>query len=135
MKDKKFRLLWPTSKCCLKKFFELEFLAKYGSISVVLIFIGIQIINIINNINYEASFISLLINLYFLVVVLTKLEYLKIDILNNYIDISLKIMIFIFLVSFIAYMGHEDIIYKYAVSPISFFGAYFCFLLLKKETI
>lgn len=133
MKSKKSRLLWPESKCCLKKFFELNSISKYGSIFVVLMFIGIQILNILNGANYEASFISLIINLYFLVVVLTKLEYLKIDALNKYINISLKIMIFIFLISFIAYIGSEDMIYKYVVAPISFFGSYFCFLLIMKE--
>ena len=95
MKDKKFRLLWPTSKCCLKKFFELEFLAKYGSISVVLIFIAIQVFNIVQGENYQTSFTSLIINLFFLVVVLTKLEYLRIEQLKKYIDTILKIGIII----------------------------------------
>jgi uncharacterized membrane protein len=134
MKDKKFRLLWPTSKCCLKKFFELEFLAKYGSISVVLIFIAIQVFNIVQGENYQTSFTSLIINLFFLVVVLTKLEYLRIEQLKKYIDTILKIMIFIFLLNSVAYLQAE-VSYKYAITPLSFFGAYFIFLLLKKDSI
>lgn len=105
MKNKKFRLLWPTSKCCLKKFLDLQLLAKYGPIVVILMFISIQILNIFSAKNYEASFISLIINLFFLVVVLTKLEYLKIDPLQKYIDITLRIMIFIFFLNFMAYLG------------------------------
>ncbi|QEZ89724.1 hypothetical protein [Aliarcobacter cibarius] len=136
MKTKKFRLLWPTSKCCLKKFLDLQFLAKYGSIIVVLMFISIQVVNIINLKNYEASFFSLLVNLFFLIVVLTKLEYLKIDVLNKYIDTTLKIMIFIFFLNFIAYLGVEEgFIYRYVIAPMSFLGSYFIFLLLKKESI
>ena len=134
MKDKKFRLLWPTSKCCLKKFFELEFLAKYGSISVVLIFIAIQVFNIVQGENYQTSFTSLIINLFFLVVVLTKLEYLRIEQLKKYIDTILKIMIFIFLLNSVAYLQAE-VSYKYAITRLSFFGAYFIFLLLKKDSI
>ena len=136
MKTKKFRLLWPTSKCCLKKFLDLQFLAKYGSIIVVLMFISIQVVNIINLKNYEASFFSLLVNLFFLIVVLTKLEYLKIDVLNKYIDTTLKIMIFIFFLNFIAYLGVEEgFIYRYVIAPMCFLGSYFIFLLLKKESI
>jgi quinol-cytochrome oxidoreductase complex cytochrome b subunit len=135
MKNKKFRLLWPTSKCCLKKFLDLQLLAKYGPIVVILMFISIQILNIFSAKNYEASFISLIINLFFLVVVLTKLEYLKIDPLQKYIDITLRIMIFIFFLNFIAYLGVEGFVYKYVVAPASFLGAYFVFLLLKKESI
>src|SRR5574344_427477 len=136
MKTKKFRLLWPTSKCCLKKFLDLQFLAKYGSIIVVLMFISIQVVNIINLKNYEASFFSLLVNLFFLIVVLTKLEYLKIDVLNKYIDTTLKIMIFIFFLNFIAYLEFEKrFIYRYAIAPISFLGSYFILIIKKKESI
>ena len=132
MKNKKFRLLWPTSKCCLKKFLDLQLLAKYGPIVVILMFISIQILNIFSAKNYEASFISLIINLFFLVIVLTKLEYLKIDSLNKYIDRTLKIMIFIFILNFFGYLVVDGYIYKYVLAPISFFGAYFISLLLLK---
>lgn len=135
MKNKNSRLLWPTSKCCLKKFFELNAISKFGSIFVVLISIFVQILNIINLKDYEASFFSLIINLFFLVIVLTKLEYLKIDSLNKYIDRTLKIMIFIFILNFFGYLVVDGYIYKYVLAPISFFGAYFIFLLLKKESI
>lgn len=133
--EKKKKLLWPTSKCCLKIFFDLEFLAKYGSIFVVIGYILIQSINIIKGENFELSFFSLIINLFFLVVVLTKLEILKIDSLNSYINTILKIMIFIFLLNFIAYLFTDNLIHNYVYAPVSFFGAYFIFLLLNKKSI
>lgn len=135
MKNKKFKLLLPSSKCCLKKFLELDFLAKNGSLFIVLLSIAIQSFNIINANNYEASFVSLIINLYFLVVVLTKLEYCKIDILNKYIDISLKIIIFIYILNFFSYLFMEDYIYKFVIATLNFLGAYCIFLLLKKDSI
>lgn len=135
MKNKKFRLLWPTSKCCLKKFLDLQLLAKYGPIVVITMFIAIQVVNIFNFKDYAVSFFSLIVNLFFLVVILTKLEYLKIDALNKYVDTTLKIMIFVFLLSFIAYLGTDSFFYKYIASTLSFLGAYFIFLLLKKESI
>ena len=53
MKNKKFKLLLPSSKCCLKKFLELDFLAKNGSLFIVLLSIAIQSFNIINANNYR----------------------------------------------------------------------------------
>ncbi len=135
IKKKNSRLLWPTSKCCLKKFFDMDFLAKNGSIFVVIMFIGIQIFNIVSAINYEFSFISLIINLFFLVVVLAKIEIIKFEAIEKYIDITLKIMIFIFLLNFIGYLSVEGFLYNYVIGPISFLGAYFIFLLTKREAI
>lgn len=133
--EEKRKLLWPKSKCCLKIFFDLEFLAKYGSIFVVVGSILVQSINIIKGENFELSFFSLIINLFFLVVVLTKLEILKIDSLNSHLDTILKIMIFIFLLNFIAYLFTDSLIQNYLYAPISFLGAYFIFLLLNRKSI
>ncbi|MCT7536792.1 hypothetical protein [Aliarcobacter butzleri] len=134
MKEKR-RILWPKSKCCLKKFLDLEFLAKYGSIAIIIGSIAVQSLNIIENKNFELSFFSIIINLFFLVVVLTKLEIIKIDSLEKYLDNLLKIMIFIFLLNFVAYLFANDLIQNYVYAPLSFLGAYFFFLLLYKKSI
>ncbi|MDS1314124.1 hypothetical protein [Aliarcobacter butzleri] len=134
MKEKR-RILWPKSKCCLKKFLDLEFLAKYGSITIIIGSITVQSLNIIENKNFELSFFSIIINLFFLVVVLTKLEIIKIDSLEKYLDSLLKIMIFIFLLNFVAYLFANDLIQNYVYAPLSFLGAYFFFLLLYKKSI
>ncbi|MCT7594698.1 hypothetical protein [Aliarcobacter butzleri] len=134
MKEER-RILWPKSKCCLKKFLDLEFLAKYGSIAIIIGSIAVQSLNIIENKNFELSFFSIIINLFFLVVVLTKLEIIKIDSLEKYLDSLLKIMIFIFLLNFVAYLFANDLIQNYVYAPLSFLGAYFFFLLLYKKSI
>ena len=134
MKEKR-RILWPKSKCCLKKFLDLEFLAKYGSIAIIIGSIAVQSLNIVENKNFELSFFLLIINLFFLVVVLTKLEIIKIDSLEKYLDNLLKIMIFIFLLNFVAYLFANDLIQNYVYAPLSFLGAYFFFLLLYKKSI
>lgn len=134
MKEKR-RILWPKSKCCLKKFLDLKFLAKYGSIAIIIGSIAVQSLNIIENKNFELSFFSIIINLFFLVVVLTKLEIIKIDSLEKYLDSLLKIMIFIFLLNFVAYLFANDLIQNYVYAPLSFLGAYFFFLLLYKKSI
>ncbi|MCT7634156.1 hypothetical protein N5U36_01755 [Aliarcobacter butzleri] len=134
MKEKR-RILWPKSKCCLKKFLDLEFLAKYGSIAIIIGSIAVQSLNIIENKNFELSFFSIIINLFFLVVVLTKLEIIKIDSLEKYLDNLLKIIIFIFLLNFVAYLFANDLIQNYVYAPLSFLGAYFFFLLLYKKSI
>ncbi|KLE03257.1 hypothetical protein [Aliarcobacter butzleri] len=134
MKEKR-RILWPKSKCCLKKFLDLEFLEKYGSISIIIGSIAVQSLNIVENKNFELSFFSIIINLFFLVVVLTKLEIIKIDSLEKYLDSLLKIMIFIFLLNFVAYLFANDLIQNYVYAPLSFLGAYFFFLLLYKKSI
>lgn len=134
MKEKR-RILWPKSKCCLKKFLDLEFLSKYGSIAIIIGSIAIQSLNIVENKNFELSFFSIIINLFFLVVVLTKLEIIKIDSLEKYLDSLLKIMIFIFLLNFVAYLFANDLIQNYVYAPLSFLGAYFFFLLLYKKSI
>ncbi|WP_323665076.1 hypothetical protein [Aliarcobacter butzleri] len=134
MKEKR-RILWPKSKCCLKKFLDLQFLAKYGSIAIIIGSIAVQSLNIVENKNFELSFFSIIINLFFLVVVLTKLEIIKIDSLEKYLDNLLKIMIFIFLLNFVAYLFANDLIQNYVYAPLSFLGAYFFFLLLYKKSI
>ncbi|MCG3720209.1 hypothetical protein L5F50_13505, partial [Aliarcobacter butzleri] len=60
---------------------------------------------------------------------------IKIDSLEKYLDSLLKIMIFIFLLNFVAYLFANDLIQNYVYAPLSFLGAYFFFLLLYKKSI
>jgi len=135
MKKKKFRMLWEETKkkCCIKEFLELENLAKYGPISVLLIVILIQAYNIAIAKDFTISLISILINLFFLLIVLIKLNIIKIDILKPYLNYALKLLIFIFLLNFIMYILIDNWLYQYVYAPINFIGAYFIFLLLNFE--
>ena len=130
MKKKKFKLLWPTSNCCLKKFFDLESISKYGSIVVILIMLAYQTFNIFIGMNFNISIFSIIINSFFLVIILTKLEIIKIDFLEKYLNKILKLIILIFILNFLAYLSSDSQIHNYVFAPISFLGAYFIWLLL-----
>ncbi len=133
IKKKKFRLLWPDSNCCLKKFIDLDTISKYGSIIVLIIMILSQVFNIIvQKSSYEMAFLSMIVNTFFLVSVLTKIELIKISILDKYLNSILKVMIFIFILNFLGYLTSTSEIHNYVFAPISFFGAYFISLLLLK---
>jgi hypothetical protein len=134
-KKKKFRKLWPTSKCCMKKALELNNIGKYGSIFVTSSFILIALYNMITLNYFLFSFISFLINLYFLSIVFIKLEMIKFDLLNKYVVFSLRVMIFLFLINSFAYLSHNSDFSKLVLAPMSFIGAYFIFLLLKRDSI
>lgn len=133
IKKKKFRLLWPDSNCCLKKFIDLDNISKYGSIIVLIIMILSQVFNIIvQKSSYEMAFLSMIVNTFFLVSVLTKIELIKISILDKYLNNILKFMIFIFILNFLGYLTSTSEVHNYLFAPISFFGAYFISLLLLK---
>lgn len=133
IKKKKFRLLWPDSNCCLKKFIDLDTISKYGSIIVLIIMILSQVFNIIvQKSSYEMAFLSMIVNTFFLVSVLTKIELIKISILDKYLNSILKVMIFIFILNFLGYLTSTSEVHNYLFAPISFFGAYFISLLLLK---
>lgn len=133
IKKKKFRLLWPTSNCCLKKFIDLDTISKYGSVIVLIIMILSQVFNIIvQKSSYEMAFLSMIVNTFFLVSVLTKIELIKISILDKYLNNILKFMIFIFILNFLGYLTSTSEVHNYLFAPISFFGAYFISLLLLK---
>lgn len=133
IKKKKFRLLWPDSNCCLKKFIDLDTISKYGSIIVLIIMISSQVFNIIvQKSSYEMAFFSMIVNTFFLVSVLTKIELIKISILDKYLNSILKVMIFIFILNFLGYLTSTSEVHNYVFAPISFFGAYFISLLLLK---
>jgi len=133
MKKKKFRTLWEETKkkCCIKEFLDLENLAKYGPISTLLIVILIQSYNIIIDKDFALSLISILVNLFFLLIVLVKLNIIKMDILKPYLNYALKLLISIFLLNFIMYILTDNLLYQCVYALINFIGAYFIFLLLK----
>ncbi|PRM90166.1 hypothetical protein CJ671_04115 [Aliarcobacter cryaerophilus] len=134
---KKFNTLLPTLKkrCCFLKFIDFEPIVKYGSIFIILVSIFIQSSNIIQNKNLILSIFSLLFNLFFLLIILQKLEMIKIDFLNIYIKSSLQFLIFIYILNSFLYLFINNSVYSYVYAPINLFGAYFIFLLLRKEDI
>lgn len=134
---KKFKTLLPIAKkkCCFLKFIDFEPIVKYGSIFIILVSIFIQSSNIIQNKNLLLSIFSLFFNLFFLLIILQKLEMIKIDFLNIYVESSLKFLIFIYILNSFLYLFINNSVYSYIYAPINLFGAYFIFLLLKKEDI
>jgi hypothetical protein len=132
MRKKKINLLLPISNCCLKKFYDLDSISKYGSIIVVSIILLSQIYNIIIGFNYRMSFFSIIINIFFLLTILTKLEIIKVTILEEKVNSILKFMIFVFILNFLGYTISDSQIHHYIFAPISFLGVYFTWLLLYK---
>ncbi len=60
---------------------------------------------------------------------------IKIDFLNTYVESSLKFLIFIYILNSFLYLFINNSVYSYIYAPINLFGAYFIFLLLKKDDI
>lgn len=133
MKKKKLKLLWPISNCCIKKIVDLDTVAKYGSITTISIILLSQIFNVVIGYNYRMSFFSMIVNVFFLLVVLTKLEILKLTIFEEQMNFILKLMIFIFIINFFAYSLSEVELHSYFFAPVSFLGAYFIFILLTNK--
>lgn len=133
MKNKKKRLLWSISNCCFKKVIDLDIIAKYGSITAISIILLSQILNISESNNIRMSFFSMFINIFFLVVVLNKVEILKLTIFEEQMNGILKFIIFVFVLNFFAYLISEVPIHNYFFAPVSFLGAYFIFVLLKTK--
>lgn len=133
MKKNRLKTLLPISKCCLKKFYDLDLIAKYGAIFIILFILVSQIYNIVIEYNIRSSFFSMIINLFFLVAVLTKVEIIKVAILEEQLDNILKVIIFVLLLNFLGYMVSSEEIHNYLFAPMSFFGAYFVFILLKTK--
>lgn len=133
MKKKRQSILIPLSKCCLKKFYDLDLIAKYGSIFIISFILLIQIFNIVIGHDIKTSIFSAIINLFFLVAILTKVEIIKVTILEKQLDNILKVIIFVLILNFLGYMLSSLEIYNYIFSPMSFFGAYFVFILLRTK--
>lgn len=133
MKKNRLKTLLPISKCCLKKFYDLDLIAKYGSIFSILFILFSQIYNIVIEYNIRSSFFSMIINLFFLVAILTKVEMIKVTILEEQLDNILKVIIFVLILNFLGYMVSSEEIHNYLFAPMSFLGAYFVFILLKTK--
>ena len=58
MKKKKLDLLLPASKCCLKKYLDIDFISKYGSLLIVLSIFLLQIYNLSIGYNFYTSLFS-----------------------------------------------------------------------------
>lgn len=133
MKKKKLNLLKPISNCCLKKFYDLDAISKYGSIIVILVMVLSQVFNITIGYNIRMSLFSMIINIFFLIAVLNKLEMIKISFFEGRLDGILKFMIFVLILNFFAYLSSTVQLYNYVFAPMSFLGAYFIFILLKTK--
>lgn len=130
MKKKKPSILLPLSKCCLKKFYDLDIVSKYGSITVVSILILNQLFNIFMRENITMSIFSLFVNLFFLAIILTKLNMIKLSLFEEKIDSLLKLILFVLILNFFGYLLSTEEIHNYFFAPLSFLGAYFILLLL-----
>lgn len=108
---------------------ELDVVIKYGSIIVPFIMLFSQIFNVQMGINVNLSLISIFINIFFLMVVLTKLEILVFSFLQESMDKILKIMILVFILNSVAYFLSTIQIHNYFFAPLNFLGAYFIFML------
>ncbi len=133
MKKKRQSILIPLSKCCLKRFYDLDLIAKYGSIFIISFILLSQIFNILMGQDVKTSLFSVIINLFFLVAILTKVEMIKVTILEEQLDNILKVIIFVLFLNFLGYMVSSEEIHNYLFAPISFFGAYLVFVLLKTK--
>lgn len=132
MKKKKLDLLLPLSKCCLKKFYDLDIISKYGSITVISIIIFYQLFNIVIGNNIRMALFSFFINLFFLVIILRKLEMIKISLFDEKLGLMLKIIIVVLILNFFGYLFSSEELHNYFFAPISFLGAYFVLLLILK---
>lgn len=133
MKKSKLRILWPISNCCLKKFNDLDTIAKYGSIFIVVLILLSQVFNIVIEYNIRSSIFSVIMNIFFLVVILSKLGMIKVSILEEKVDSILKFIILVLILDFLGYVVSPNPIYNYLFAPISFLGAYFIFILLRTK--
>ena len=108
MKKKKLDLLLPASKCCLKKYLDIDFISKYGSLLIVLSIFLLQIYNLSIGYNFYTSLFSFFINM------------------------ILKILIFVLILNFFGYWLSQVGLFNYIFAPISLLGAYLVFMLLIK---
>ena len=130
MRKKKFNLLVPLSKCCLKKFYDLEKISKYGSITVISIIMFYQVFNIFIGNNIGISLFSFFINLFFLIIILRKLGMIKISLFDKKLTLILKFIIVVLILNSFGYLFSSEELHKYFFAPISFLGAYFVLLLI-----
>ena len=128
-KKRDYKLLWPSSKCCLKRMIDLDTVVKYGSITVFLMMISSQLLNIVLKQDLMLSVVSMVINIYFLMAVLTRLEIFSFSIFAENLDKVLKIIFWVLLLNSLAYFVSNVQIHNYLFAPLNFLGAYFIFVL------
>lgn len=133
MKEEKFktRSFSTHRKYCPNNFIDIDKISKYGSIFSILVAILIQCINIATGKNFNIAFSSILFNLFFLLIILQKTNIINISLLDIYVSSSLKLLFALFLINSLIYIFVDDRIYNFIYAPLSFFGAYFIFLLIK----
>ena len=90
MKKKKRDLLAPASKCCLKKYLDIDFISKYGSLLAILSIFLLQIYNLSIGYNFYTSLFSFFVNGFFLFAVLVKTEFISFEKIQPYLNIILK---------------------------------------------
>jgi len=95
--------------------------------------ISSQLLNIILKQNLMMSFISLFVNIYFFMAILTKLEIVRFSIFADNMKKVLKIMFWVLLLNSLAYFVSNVQIHNYLFAPLNFLGAYFIFVLSKTE--
>ena len=77
----------PASKCCLKKYLDIDFISKYGSLLIVLSIFLLQIYNLSIGYNFYTSLFSFFINGFFLFAVLVKTEFISIEKIQPYLKL------------------------------------------------
>lgn len=132
MKKKKRDLLSPISKCCLKKYLDMDLISKYGSLLSILSIFLLQMYNLYIGYNFYASLFSFFINGIFLLAVLVKIEFITLKRIEPYVNTILKVLIFVLVLNFFGYWLSEISLFNYIFAPISLLGAYFVFMLLIK---
>ena len=132
MKKKKRDLLSPVSKCCLKKYLDIDLISKYGSLLIVLSIFLLQIYYLFIGYNFYTSLFSFFVNGFFLFAVLVKTEFISFDKIQPYLNIILKVLIFVLVLNFFGYWLSQIGLFTYIFAPISLLGAYLVFMLLIK---
>lgn len=132
MKKKKHNLLLPPSKCCLKKYLDMDLISKYGSLLAVLSIFLLQIYNLYIGYSFYTSLVSFFMNGIFLLTVLVKIEFVSIKIIEPHVNNILKVLIFVLVLNFFGYWLSEISLFNYVFAPISLLGAYLVFMLLIK---
>lgn len=123
------------SSCCfLKSILTLSNLASFGSLATLLFLIFFQIYTLSIGFN-NFAYISIIFNIFFIVIVLQKIKVLNFEILTKIVNPTLKFLMFLYILNAVLSLFLDDILYNFVISPLNIFGAYFIFLLLKRDSI
>lgn len=138
----------PKVKCCQKKY-NCFSLATRNFLVLFTIIIGYQVADLlhivptrfshlshnmkINDLALLLTLISLMINIFFLIIFLIKIKTLRYRLDNKIIAWSLKIMIVVFGLTSFSHLFSVYFIDKYIFAPITFFLAYLTYIILIEE--